>query len=398
MPWKELNVMKLKEEFVLRALNGSEPFVDLCREFAISPKTGYKWKERFLSNGLSGLGDRSRRPNSSPTGLSEEVVCEIVRIKQAHRSWGPRKIRDVYVRKHPEGCAPSDSSFKRVLEKAGLVEKRRRRSSPEAGRLACPTSASEPNDLWTVDFKGWWYTPERERCEPLTVRDQFSRYVLCAQALEDARAQTVRREFERLFGRYGLPRTIRSDNGAPFAHVRAPLGLSRLSAWWVALGIDLDRIAPGRPEQNGAHERMHRDIAREGERINHGDLRTQAAALETWRKTYNHERPHEALGGRVPGDLYRRSSRFYKGTPDRLIYPAGYLDRAVQRSGTIGVEGKLIGISTALAGWNVGLKPDGNDVFLVCFGRLWLGRIDLATESFQPVCGLTTLEGKGLWK
>lgn len=383
MPWKERNVMNLRFEFVLRALHEQIPFSVLCREYGISPKTGYKWKQRFLERGASGLGDRSRRPESSPGELSEAVVCEIVRLKQAHVMWGPRKIRELYARKHPGADPPSESSFKRVLDKAGLVQRRRRRPSREGGRIQTRAPADNPNDVWTVDFKGWWYTPDKQRCEPLTVRDAFSRYVLCASAPGNARSDTVRQEFERLFEKYGLPGTIRSDNGCPFAVSSSPLGLSRLSAWWVALGIDLDRIDPGRPYQNGAHERMHLDIALELERRVDGDLETLAKALQVWRHAFNHERPHEALGMRCPAEVYKRSPRRYRGTPDRLDYPAGYLDRKVHHSGTIALRGTSIGISRALRGWNVGLKPVEPGCFSVYFGRLCLGRIDLSTESFK---------------
>ena len=377
--------MNLRAEFILRALGEKTPFVELCREFGISPKTGYKWKERFVKDGLSGLGDRSRRPATSPNQLTEDVVCEIVRLKQAHADWGPRKIRDVYAHKHPGIDLPSESSFKRVLDKAGLVEKRTRRPARDSGRLQTRAAADKPNDIWTVDFKGYWHTPDGARCEPLTVRDLFSRYVLCACPVANSRTETVRWQFERLFQRYGLPQTIRSDNGSPFAAPAAPLGLSRLSAWWVALGIDLDRIDPGRPCQNGGHERMHRDLAWEVERPNRGDLKTQTAALATWRTTFNHERPHEALAMRRPAEVYAPSTRRYEGTPDRLIYPADYLERTVNKGGTIRVEGIRIPLTVALGGWNVGLRPLEANCFSVYFGRLCLGRIDLATESFQPL-------------
>jgi transposase InsO family protein len=241
--------------------------------------------------------------------------------------------------------------------------------------------------VWTVDFKGWWYTPNRERCEPFTVRDAYSRYVLATTILPDARTESVREACERLFERYGLPGTIRSDNGSPFASTMAPMGLSRLSAWWLALGIDLDRIDPGCPYQNGAHERMHRDMAAELERRIDGDLVLHQAALETWRNTFNHERPHEALGMRCPADLYKRSPRRYEGTPDRLEYPEGCIERKVNAAGQIKLNGWIISISSALQGWNVGLKPQEEDEYALYFANLCLGRINLATESFRPVTG-----------
>lgn len=384
MPWKERYAMDLRHEFVVRAMAKEQSFAALCREYGISEKTGYKWVTRYDREGYGGLGDRPRRPVSSPGELGEGVVCEIVRLKQAHMGWGPRKIRDVYGKKHGWEVVPSESSFKRVLDRAGLVERRRRRSSEHGGRLTDGRAAQGPNDVWTVDFKGYWYTPDGARCAPLTVRDDYSRYVLCTAVPPDARTATVRAEFEKLFRRYGLPARIRSDNGAPFAARWAPLGLSRLSAWWVVLGIDLDRITPGRPAENGRHERMHRDIAHEVERHKAGDLKSQVAALEVWRETFNRERPHEALGMRCPAEVYVRSSRPYRGTPDRLQYPDGYLQRRVNPAGCIRIEGAALRISHALIGWDVGLRPAGPASYSVHFGRLCLGLLDLDTESFHP--------------
>jgi len=257
--------MDQRTEFVLRALRGRESFVELCKEFSISRRTGYKWKSRFLEQGLEGLSDQSRRPNGSPKEIREEMVCRIVSLKLAHQGWGARKLRAVLQRTFCKEELPSESSFKRILDRAGLVRRRRRRRRSEGTRLTTPVRAERPNQVWTIDFKGWWYTRDRDRFEPLTIRDEFSRYVLCAQALEDGRTETVRRQMERVFERYGLPEVIRSDNGSPFAARHSPLGLSRLSAWWLTLGIDLDRIPPGRPDQNGSHERMHRDMAWEVE-------------------------------------------------------------------------------------------------------------------------------------
>lgn len=386
MPWRKQDVKNVRYEFVLRALSGGIPFVDLCREYEIQPKTGYKWKERFLQEGMAGLADRSRRPHSSPNQLQEAVVCELVRLKRAHVGWGPRKIRELYVRAHPGMEVPSESSIKRVLEKSGLVQKRRRRRPVPPGNLQRREQSQEPNDIWTVDFKGWWYTVGGERCEPLTVRDDFTRYVLCASVPGNARSETVRQEFERLFTRYGLPRTIRSDNGRPFAMSRAPLGLSRLSAWWLALGIHLDRIDRGCPSQNGRHERLHRDIACELENQIEGGLEAQAAALEVWRRTFNHERPHEALGMRCPAELYRQSPRKYRGTPDRMDYPGGYRQRKVNGAGQITIDGVRIRLTQSLQGWNVGLQPRRHPRQLtVYFGKLSLGWIDLETESFHVV-------------
>jgi transposase InsO family protein len=366
--------MEQRMEFGLKALQ-TDNFRALCQEYGISPKTGYKWRERMLRYGLAGMAEQSRRPRSHADELAEGVICEMVRLKQAHRHWGPRKIRELYLRKH--GTAASESSFKRVLERAGLTEPRRRRvRAAQAGRPWSGQRAQAPNEVWTVDFKGWWYDVEGRRCEPLTVRDEHSRYVLELRRMADARTASVRACFERLFERHGLPGAIRSDNGSPFAHVRGLLGLSRLSAWWVALGIDLERGRPGHPQDNGGHERLHRDIQTELE-----PGHAQQETLDLWRQEFNHERPHEALGMKCPGEVYQKSQRLYEGSPEDLEYP-GLHARRVGPQGRIMWAGMPLFITTSLAGWSVGLKPMENGRQEVWFGRLLLGWIDPATESF----------------
>jgi hypothetical protein len=227
-----------------------------------------------------------------------------------------------------------------------------------------------------VDFKGWWRSYGK-RCEPLTVRDEHSRYVLELRPMENARTETVRQSFERLFERNGLPEAIRSDNGVPFASVHGLLGLSRLSAWWVALGIDLERGRPGHPQDNAAHERMHRDISREIEALGE----TDQEAMELWRQSFNYERPHEALGMRCPGEVYRSSERKYDGTPEDLDYPQ-MCSRRVSAQGTIKLDDQSIFLSRALAGWSIGLKPVAAERMEVWFGRLFLGELDLAASNF----------------
>jgi putative transposase len=227
-----------------------------------------------------------------------------------------------------------------------------------------------------VDFKGWWRS-QGQRCEPLTVRDEHSRYVLEVRALENGRSETVRKSLERLFERHGLPQSMRSDNGSPFASMHGLFGLSRLSAWWVALGIDLERGRPGHPQDNGAHERMHGDISRELEAVGEGDQE----ALDLWRQTFNYERPHEALGMRCPGEVYVASERKYEGTPEDLDYPQ-MCSRRVSPKGLISLDGQKLFLSASLAGWSVGLKPIARDVMEVWFGRLLLGQVDLSTSNF----------------
>jgi putative transposase len=377
MPWKREEPMNQKIEFALRAISGNESFRGLCAEYGIAPKTGYKWKERFLARGMDGMEEESRRPKKSPEALEEGQVCAIVRIKERHRHWGPKKVREVYRREHGE--APSESSFKRVLERAGLVEKRRVRKAVEGGRICSGKRAEGPNEVWTVDFKGWWRDGAGERCEPLTVRDEFSRYVLGCERMEDGRTESVWKCLEGLFRQHGLPGAIRSDNGAPFASSRSVLGLSRLSARWVALGIDLERSRPGCPQDNGGHERMHLDMMKQLQ----GSHRSSQAELEIWREEFNGERPHEALGMKCPGEVYEKSRRRYEGLPQVLEY-AGMGTRKIMSTGRIIWTGKTIFISTALRGWDVGLRPCGPDRWEVYFSGLRLGEIELSTASFLP--------------
>ncbi len=375
MPWKKNEPMDQRIEFVMRAMRTNN-FRALCAEYGISAKTGYKWQRRFLEQGQAGMAEQSRRPHRHGEQLPEGVVCEMVRLKVAHEHWGPRKIRALYVRQH--GSAASESSFKRVLARAGLTRPRRRRQRAEqAGRLWSGRRGETPNEVWTVDFKGWWYDGHGERCEPLTVRDEASRYLLELRRMADARTGTVRACFERLFERNGLPGAIRSDNGPPFAQVQALLGLSQLSAWWVALGIDLERGRPAHPQDNGAHERMHRDISMEL-----APRTAEQGALDLWREEFNQERPHEALGMKCPGEVYQNSQRPYEGTPEDLEYP-GMDARRVLSTGKISWGGSRYFITTSLAGWSVGLKHLAEGRLEVRFGRLLLGWIEPATESFQ---------------
>lgn len=382
MPWKESLGVDQRSEFSLRAVKGVEKFGDLCREFGISRKTGYKWKERFLADGLSGLSDQSRRPSSSPGEIGEDMVCQIVKLRQAHPTWGAAKLRAVLARATTAAELPSESSFKRILDKAGLVVHRRRVRVDQPARIQTRVKAERPNQVWTIDFKGWWYTRNRVRFEPLTIRDDFSRYVLCAQALANSRTETVRMGMEPVFARYGLPDVIRSDNGSPFAGSNSPLGLSRLSAWWVSLGIGLDRIDPGRPDQNGSHERMHRDLAAEVECRAADDAVTQQAALDVWRRTFNDERPHSALGMRVPSAVYENSSRRFDACPIELVYPAEHLTRKINKHGEVKIHGQRLLVSQALSGWEIGLQPTSDRAYQVWFCGLCVGTLDLSVAKF----------------
>jgi transposase InsO family protein len=269
----------------------------------------------------------------------------------------------------------SESTIKRILERSGLVQKRPERRASQSGRLSSGRKAQENNEVWTVDFKGWWWQAG-ERCQPLSVRDEYSRYLLELRALEDGGSSTVRKSFESIFERYGLPQAIRSDNGSPFASSQALWGLSRLSAWWLALGIELERGRPAHPQDNGAHERVHRDISVELEALSRGDQ----ASLALWRQEYNQERPHETLGMRCPSEVYCQSQRPYQQV-EQLQYQK-MASRRVKSNGAISWNNQPLLISRSLAGWNVGLKANGREQIEVWFARLLLGWIEPGRASF----------------
>ena len=379
MPWHISNPMEQKAEFVLKAI-ATDNFRRLCRDYGISAKTGYKWKERFMAEGLAGLVEESRRPQSHSEELGEQVVCEMVRLKQRHPHWGPAKVQELYARSHGAGRTPSLSSFKRVLERAGLVQKRRTRAASSGGRLHSGRRAQAPNEVWSVDFKGWWHDPQGQRCEPLTVRDEHSRYLLDCHRMDSARTEAVWERFERLFERHGLPEAIRSDNGVPFASVNGVLGLSKLSARWVALGIGLERSRPGCPQDNGAHERMHRDMSIE---LQHSPQGWRQAGLDAWREQFNHQRPHQALGMKTPAELYTHSALRYRGLPQDLEYPGMTQTRRINHRGNIIWSQQPIFISSALAGWSVDLQPRSDRLLDLYFASLLLGQVEPTTFSFQ---------------
>jgi putative transposase len=379
MPWKASEPMDQRRKFCWESLE-RDNFRQLCREYGISPKTGYKWKARFMSQGVEGMAEKSRRPKSHPQKLSEEEICRIVKLKELHKRWGPEKIRYLYQKAH--GQAPSESSFKRILERCGLTQKRRkRRPSDQAGRLHSGRLAKAPNEVWTVDFKGWWRGGINQRCEPLTVRDEYSRYVLELRNLADTKTESVQGCFERLFERYGMPQAIRSDNGAPFGSVSAPYGLTRLSAWWLAMGIDLERGGPAHPQDNGAHERFHLDISLEIE----ADGISDQDSLDVWREEFNYKRPHQALGMKLPGEIYSHSERRYHTGLGELEYPQ-MASRRVSHTGTIRYQSHCYFLSGSLAGWPVGLKACTEarvPTLQVWFAKLLLGWLDLENLHFS---------------
>lgn len=383
MPWEARAIVSLRKDFVLKALAKESTFAELCRRYGISRKTGYKWVKRFEATGVAGLADESRRPLTSPLETSSETSFEIIKLRHQHPTWGARKLESLLRRSLGEN-APSRSTVERVLERAKLLRKRRFRALPKCYATEAPKPVVEaPNDLWTVDFKGWWRTGDGARCEPLTVRDAFSRFVLELRAVPNTTTETVRSSFEALFSKYGLPTAIQSDNGQPFASTRALGGLTRLSAWWVSLGIALIRSRPGCPQDNGGHERMHGDISIEIQSLVAPTLAAQQRVCDDWRAEFNHVRPHEALGMKTPSEVYCASPR--RPRPVGGGFPARCILRRVDDSGCTRFDSQSVYVTTALAGFDVALRPLPDHVE-VWFYELLLGRFVPSTRrtSVEP--------------
>ncbi len=388
MPWKETNAMKEKRAFIDEMLKQNKPFRELCREYGVSEKTGYKWRKRFYEQGYAGLAEESRAPLEHPNTVDGDTAAELIRLRLAHPSWGGKKLLVLYARAHPNLPLLSLSSVNRIIDKAGLLKKKRIHHASitsDCPRLNQALEVHEPNDVWCIDFKGWWRS-NGEICEPFTVRDKHSRKVLCVRLMTSKRAEDVRPVMTELFRKYGLPKAIHSDNGPPFAANNGILGLTALSVWWITLGILPERSLPGCPGQNGSLERMHADIAREIEGKIPGGIAANQAALDAWVEEYNSVRPNEAIGMKTPDEVYRPSPRKYTGDFDILEYPAGYLPRKVFKSGEIILGGVRASIGTALRGWHVGLRPQKQpglyDVFLAEF---LLGTLDMNSCCFTPL-------------
>jgi len=378
MPWRESCAMGERLRFVHEALRGEEPMASLCREFGISRETGYKWLERFELLGLSGLKDRSRRPHRSGLARDEEVVSAALALKRAYPLYGPKKLRAKLSELHPDWAVPAASTIGGWLDREGLVERRqaRRRCPPYTQPFA---KVAAPNDVWSVDFKGWFRTGDGRRCDPLTVKDAYSRYLLSCRAVALPDHEHVQPRFAALFREFGLPRSIRSDNGPPFATIGAA-GLSKLAVWWLKLGIQPERIEPGKPEQNGRHERMHETLKRAVADPPARSWQAQQVALERFRREYNEERPHEALGQKTPASFYRASDRSY---PCRLREPEYDRESAVRRvrcNGSIKWGGDLIFVSEALTGEPIGITETISGDWQVRYGALELGYIDRHTR------------------
>lgn len=380
--------MDLRLQFVRDWQSGSWTMTELCDDYQISRKTGYKWIARHEADGRAGLEDRSRRPHHNPRATAKELVAQLIALRQRHPRWGAPKLLTVAARHQPAAPWPKRTTVCDLLKREGLVTPGRR-----ARRLAGPAlplaPVSAPNQTWTVDFKGGFLTGDGRYCYPLTLRDAFSRFVLRCDALLGCTYEATRRRFERAFAEYGLPDRIRSDNGVPFAS--PGLGrLSRLSVWWMRLGIVPERIALGRPEQNGAHEQFHSVLKAETACPAAGDARAQQRRFGSFCREYNYERPHQALHNRVPADRYIPSPRRLPVHLAPVTYPGHVEVRRVSCIGQVSWQGRAVFLSLALVGEDVGFHEVDDGLWTIHFGTTAIGRYDMRQRKLLPIAPLST--------
>src|SRR6476660_1225300 len=381
MPWKECHVMDERLRFVARLLEG-EKMAPLCAEFGISRKTGYKIFDRYKDCGVQAFSDRSHRAHRQANRLPAPIEATIVRLKREYPGWGAPKIREKLRQQFTGPHLPAISTVHAVLDRHGLVHRRRRRRYAAKGTgLSQPTA---PNDLWCADYKGEFMLANRRYCYPLTVTDFASRFLIACEGLSPTREQYAFTIFERVFQEFGLPRAMRTDNGVPFASAHALYGLSRLSVWWLRLGIAPERIKPGHPEQNGRHERMHLTLKREATKPAARNVLQQQARFDSFIVCYNHERPHQALAMKYPAELYQPSPRTYRGLGE-LEYPFHDRTVTVTHCGRICLHRKRINISTVLAGQKLGIKEVDEGFWLASFMHYDLGYFDLEQKTLQPL-------------
>ncbi len=381
MPWKETHVIDERTMLISDYLNQELSLSEAARRRGISRKTAYKWIERYKELGPEGLKELPRAARHHPNAISAQMEQRILDWKERRPLWGAPKIHS---KLKGLGDCPAESTVSNVLKRHGWTGKvrRRGRATPSAGPLA---EATRPNEVWCADFKGWFRLGDGQRCDPLTISDAYSRFLLCCRGLAGpAGLRAVRPWFEATFREYGLPRVIRTDNGPPFASAGLG-GLSALSVWWLRLGIEVERIAPGHPEQNGRHERMHRTLKEATTRPVAPNLSAQQAAFERFRHEYNYDRPHEALGQQPPASAYTPSARAY---PSRLLppeYAAGWVVRAVRSNGEIRWKGRKLYLSEALIGQRVGLEPVAEGVWVVHFLTAPLGVLEEKQQRVQRI-------------
>lgn len=381
MGWEETCAVSERMKFVLEVGRGERSIAEACRLAGVSRKTGYKWLERYEEGGVLALQDRSRAPLSHPNAVGLETKAMLLEARRQHPSWGAEKLLTWLSRRNAKRDWPAPSTVAELLKRAGLV-KPRRRSSRTPPYTQPFMQAGEPNVIWSADFKGHFRTTDKRYCYPLTLSDGFSRYLLTCRGLLHPTTEAVWPWFERAFREYGLPLAMRTDNGAPFAS-RALGGLSRLSAWWVRLGITPERIEPGCPQQNGRHERMHRTLKRDTQPLR-ASLLAQQRAFEHFRVEYNQERPHKALGQCTPAQFYQASSRQFPSRTPQVNYPPGFTVRRVRHAGDIKWQGGHVYVSHVLVGEPIGLYQIQEDSWNVYYGALELGRLDARCARIEP--------------
>jgi transposase InsO family protein len=366
--------MEQRERFIRDWQLALYTMTELSARYAVSRKTGYKWLERFDEGGRQALGDRSRAPHQCPQRISEETAHLMCDARRQHPTWGPEKLLDWLEPRHPDRTWPAASTAGDLLARRGLVKKwRRRRTYTHPGVV--PATTTQPNDLWTAAFKGQFRTGDRIYGYPLTVADPHTRYLLECQGLLSTHGDGVRRIFDRLCRTSGLPRAIRTDHGVPFA-TGAIHGLSALNVWWLRLGIPHQRILPAHPQQNGAHERMHKTLKAEAIRPARSRLVTQQRAFTRFRDEYNHERPHQALRGRTPGARYRPSVRTYTGELPPFDYPGHFIVKRVTNAGTFRFKKRVLCIANGRIHHTVGLEEIHDGSWSIYFCRVLIGRLD----------------------
>ncbi len=380
--------MSQREEFIRLVHQRRHPITELCIAFGISEKTGHKWLSRFHREGALGLADRSHVPHLAPHLISSHVRKEITRLREAHPTWGARKLRVVLARSSPEITWPASSTIGELLRREGLISTTRRRRYPKV-TAGAPldyglTIARSPNDVWTTDFKGEFRLGPGPYCYPLTVLDAQSRYLLGCTALLSTATAPVKIVFTRLFEKFGLPEVIRSDNGVPFASSPSLGRLSTLSVWWIRLGIRPERIAPGHPQQNGQHERMHKTLKAEATRPPSASLRHQQSRFDHFRREYNSLRPHEALGQREPASLYTPSRTHFPARLSPLEYPPHLELRCVGGNGMVAWRAQKFWLTRALAGEVISLEETEEDTWTISFGPLTLGTYHPPSNIFLP--------------
>lgn len=373
MPWSEKTPMSERRRFIDEFLRGSGTMSDLCASFGISRRVGYKWLTRFLIEGDRALADRSRRPQTSPWAITEDIATLLITARRRHPTWGPRKILD-YLRPRHEAELPAPSTVGALFKRHGLVRAKRRRPKPgHPGRPTSPILA--PNDVWTADFKGHFALGSGLRCHPLTIVDGYSRFLLACHALAHPTHIASQPVFTRVFQEYGLPSRIRTDNGAPFA-TTALNRLSALSVWWMKLGIRPELIEPASPQQNARHERMHRTLKAEATKPPKASMRAQQRRFNAFQLEYNEERPHESLAGQPPTAVYRPSARVF---PERIPgpeYPSHYVTRYVSTNGGIRFHSRYITIAPALIGEHIGLEEVADGRWALYFYDHLLGHLN----------------------